>query len=83
MYLVSIFKALNKKFDEFKIALDQLNNKQPISIIYIQETWIDRSITDTCVFKLPNYQLNSLKGNIVQAMVAYSRTYTMISSVKC
>ena len=49
-------QSINAKFDEFKIALDQLNSKQPINIICIQETWVD-STTDTCVFELPNYQL--------------------------
>ena len=49
-------QSINVKFAEFKIALDQLNSKQPINIICIQETWVD-STTDTCVFKLPNYQL--------------------------
>ena len=68
-------QSINAKFDEFKIALDQLNSKQPINTICIQETWVD-STTDTCAYQL------SLKGNIVQAMVAYSRTYIMISSVK-
>ena len=48
-------QSINAKFDEFKIALDQLNNKRSINIICIQETWVD-STTDTCVFKLPNYQ---------------------------
>ena len=44
-------QSINAKFDEFKIALDQLNNKQPINIICIQETWVD-STTDTCVFEI-------------------------------
>ena len=33
-------QSINAKFDEFKIALDQLNSKQPINIICIQETWV-------------------------------------------
>ena len=57
MSLLSLnIQSINAKFDEFKIALDQLNNKQPINIICIQETWVD-STTDNCVFELQNYQL--------------------------
>ena len=46
-------QSINAKFDELKIALDQLNNKQPINIICIQETWVDFT-TDICDFELPN-----------------------------
>ena len=69
-------QSINAKFDEFKIALDQLNSKQPINIICIQETWVD-STTDTCVFELPNYQLITKKKKKKK-----KNTYIMIFSVK-
>ena len=59
MYLFSInTQSINAKFDEFKIAIEQLSYKHPVHIICVQETWID-SNCNTCMFELPNYQLIS------------------------
>ena len=46
------------KFDEFQIAIDQINNKQEISIICIQESWLS-SEYNVQLFELPSYQLVS------------------------
>ena len=51
-------QSINAKFDEFKIAIEQLSYKLPVHIICVQETWID-SNCNTCMFELPNYQLIS------------------------
>ena len=51
-------QSINAKFDEFKIAIEQLSYKHPVHIICVQETWID-SNCNTCMFELPNYQLIS------------------------
>ena len=48
-------QSINAKFDEFKIAIEQLSYKHPVHIICVQETWID-SNCNTCIFELPNYQ---------------------------
>ena len=51
-------QSINAKFNEFKIAIEQLSYKHPVHIICVQETWID-SNCNTCMFELPNYQLIS------------------------
>ena len=51
-------QSINAKFDEFKIAIEQLSYKHPVHTICVQETWID-SNCNTCMFELPNYQLIS------------------------
>ena len=46
-------QSINVKFDEFKIAIEQLIcYKHPVHIICVQETWID-SNCNTCMFELP------------------------------
>ena len=46
------------KFDEFQIAIDEINSKQEISIISIQESWRS-SECNVQMFELPSYQLVS------------------------
>ena len=54
-------QSLNAKFDDFQIAIEQLNRNNQISVICIQETWLS-SESPTSLFDLPNYQLIS-RGN--------------------
>ena len=49
-------QSLNAKFDDFQIAIEQLNRNNQISVICIQETWLS-SESPTSLFDLPNYQL--------------------------
>ena len=51
-------QSLNAKFDDFQIAIEQLNRNNQISVICIQETWLS-SESPTSSFDLPNYQLIS------------------------
>ena len=51
-------QSLNAKFDDFQIAIEQLNRNNQISVICIQETWL-YSDSPTSLFDLPNYQLIS------------------------
>ena len=51
-------QSIMSKFDEFQIAIDQINSKQEISIICIQESWLS-SDCNVQLFKLPSYQLVS------------------------
>ena len=51
-------QSLNAKFDDFQIAIEQLNRNNQISVICIQETWLS-SESPTSLFDLPNYQLIS------------------------
>ena len=50
--------SLNAKFDDFQIAIEQLNRNNQITVICIQETWLS-SESPTSLFDLPNYQLIS------------------------
>ena len=47
-------QSLNAKFDKFKLFLDDVNTKNQISVICVQETW-NHEGTDTNCFSLPNY----------------------------
>ena len=49
-------QSINAKFDEFQIAINEINNKHEVSIICIQESWLS-SDSDTSLFDIPNYQL--------------------------
>ena len=49
-------QSINAKFDEFQIAINEINNKHEVSIICIQESWLS-SDCDTSLFNIPNYQL--------------------------
>ena len=49
-------QSINAKFDEFQIAINQINNIHEVSIICIQESWLS-SDSDTSLFDIPNYQL--------------------------
>ena len=49
-------QSLNAKFDKLKIFVSDVNTKNQISIIRIQETW-NHEGTDTNCFSLPNYTL--------------------------
>ena len=51
-------QSLNAKFDDFQIAIEQLNRNNRISAICIQKTWLS-SESPTSLFDLPNYQLIS------------------------
>ena len=50
------YQSLNAKFDKFKLFLDDVNTKNQISVICVQETW-NHEGTDTNCFSLPNYTL--------------------------
>ena len=51
-------QSINAKFDEFLIAINEINKKKQhkISIICIQESWLS-SDSDSSLFNIPNYQL--------------------------
>ena len=66
-------QSINAKFDEFKIAIEQLSYKHPVHIICVQEIWIE-SNCNTCMFELPNYQL---MVNIVLIMAVFSLMFMM------
>ena len=52
-------QSIMAKFDEFQIAIDQINSTgQEISIICIQESWLS-SECNVQLFELPSYQLVS------------------------
>ena len=48
-------QSLNAKFDKLKLFLDDINTKNQISVICVQETW-NHEGTDTNCFSLPNYR---------------------------
>ena len=37
-------QSINTKFDEFRIAINQINEKHPISIICVQESWLHSNL---------------------------------------
>ena len=51
-------QILNAKFNDFQIAIEQLNRNNQISVTCIQETWLS-SESPTSLFDLPNYELIS------------------------
>ena len=51
-------QSINAKFDEFLIALHEINKKHHVSIICIQESWLSSECC-TKMFELPDYQLIS------------------------
>ena len=56
-------QSISAKFDEFRIAIDQINEKHPISIICVHESWL-HSNSNLDIFELRDYNMIS-KGNIV------------------
>ena len=57
-------QSIMSKFDEFEIAIDQINSKQEISITCIQESWLS-SECNVQLFELPSYRLVSKKNIIL------------------
>ena len=51
-------QSISAKFDEFQIAMNEINNKCHVSIVCIQESWLS-SECSTKMFELPDYQLIS------------------------
>ena len=51
-------QSINAKFDEFRIAIDQINEKHPISIICVQESWL-HSNSNLDIFELRDYTMIS------------------------
>ena len=51
-------QSINANFDEFRIALNEINKKHHVSIICIQESWLSSECC-TKMFELPDYQLIS------------------------
>ena len=51
-------QSINAKFDEFRIAFNEINKKHHVSIICIQESWLSSECC-TKMFELPDYQLIS------------------------
>ena len=47
-------QSINAKFDEFRIAIDQINEKHPISIICVQESLL-HSNSNLDIFELRDY----------------------------
>ena len=49
-------QSIRAKFDEFQIAMNEINKKHHVSIICIQESWLTSECCTT-LFELPDYQL--------------------------
>ena len=49
-------QSIRAKFDEFQIAMNEINKKHHVSIICIQESWLSSECCTT-LFELPDYQL--------------------------
>ena len=56
-------QSINAKFDELKITIDQLNEIHTVSVICIQESWLDCN-ANIDLYRLNNYNLIS-KGKYV------------------
>ena len=57
------YQSINAKFDEFQLFIEQINDISPLSVISLQERWLDDS-TDVSLFNLPGYKLiNQGKSN--------------------
>ena len=48
------YQSINAKYEKLKLFLDDVNTRNPISLIYIQESWAPEEI-DIKYFFLPNY----------------------------
>ena len=46
-------QSLSAKFDDFEVAIEQLNKTNAISVICLQETWLS-SESSTSLYDLPN-----------------------------
>ena len=51
-------QSINAKFDEFRIAIDQINEKHPISVICVQDSWL-HSNSNLDIFELRDYNMIS------------------------
>ena len=51
-------QSINAKFDEFRIAIDQINEKHPISFICVQESWL-HSNSNLDILELRDYNMIS------------------------
>ena len=51
-------QSINAKFDEFRNAIVQINEKHPISIICVQESWL-HSNSSLDIFELRGYNMIS------------------------
>ena len=51
-------QSFNAKFDEFRIAIDQINEKHPNSVICVQESWL-HSNSNLDIFQLRDYNMIS------------------------
>ena len=49
-------QCINTKFDEFRAFVDRVNMNNPISVICLQECWLDGK-DDVCMFNIPGYHL--------------------------
>ena len=49
-------QSINAKFDKLKLFLDDVNTKNKISVICVQETWNHEGMNTNC-FSLPDYTL--------------------------
>ena len=49
-------QSIRAKFNEFQIAMNEINKKHHVSIICIQESWLSSECCTT-LFELPDYQL--------------------------
>ena len=47
-------QSLSAKFDNFEVAIEQLNKTNAISVNCLQETWLS-SVSSTLLYDLPNY----------------------------
>ena len=56
-------QSINAKFDELKITIDQLNEIHTVSVICIQESWLDCN-ANIDLYRINNYNLIS-KGKYV------------------
>ena len=49
-------QSINSKFDEFKLLLDDLaKDGFMFSAICLQETWLDKDVSDFSLFEIENY----------------------------
>ena len=56
MYLSLNCQSINAKYVQLKLFLDDVNTRNPISVICVQESWAHEEI-DKQYFSLPNYTL--------------------------
>ena len=51
-------QSINAKYNEFQILVENINNISPLSVICLQESWLDCNC-DTSLFELPGYKLTN------------------------